>query len=360
MPHDLLIPETPISEWPGWGLAIFWLWVFVLGAAVGSFLNVVIYRLPRGMSLVWPGSRCPDCEHAIRARDNLPIVGWLQLGGRCRDCGASISARYPLIEALAAGLFLGLGLLYLQTGGATLPGVEQAGLPLEWTERRLAALWAYHLALLLILLIAAGIRYDRLSVPRMPLAMATAIAFVLPCVWPWLRPLASGLVDPRFASQEAVVGGLAGALVGWTAGRLRSKVLARSTTSADSPACEPRLTVLVGVVLGWQGVLAIVVLSSLLGAIGALLASWRPAAASIPDEAGVLLAVLIGLAGWGRLPPLLDPDQTYLWVLAGASLAAIALLAAMQRRLLELLPADGGRGALKRSRRRRRRARREG
>ncbi|MEB2345622.1 MAG: prepilin peptidase [Deltaproteobacteria bacterium] len=76
-----------------------------LGAVVGSFLNVVIHRLPRGESVVRPGSRCPACGRAIRPWHNVPVLGWLALGGRCRDCGVRIPARYPLVEAGTAALF---------------------------------------------------------------------------------------------------------------------------------------------------------------------------------------------------------------------------------------------------------------
>lgn len=82
------------------------LWVAIYGAAVGSFLNVVAWRLPRGISMVAPRSRCPRCASPIRPWHNLPILGWLLLGGRCRDCRLPISLRYPAIEALTAVLFL--------------------------------------------------------------------------------------------------------------------------------------------------------------------------------------------------------------------------------------------------------------
>ena len=71
-----------------------------LGAIIGSFLNVVAYRLPRGESLLHPRSRCPQCETPIKPYDNVPVLGWLWLRGRCRACGAPISARYPLVEAV--------------------------------------------------------------------------------------------------------------------------------------------------------------------------------------------------------------------------------------------------------------------
>lgn len=79
-----------------------WIWLAILGLCLGSFLNVVVHRLPRGLSLLRPGSRCPRCQHPIRPWDNLPVVGYLILGGRCRDCRETISIRYPLVELLGA------------------------------------------------------------------------------------------------------------------------------------------------------------------------------------------------------------------------------------------------------------------
>src|SRR3954467_2863927 len=78
----------------------------LLGLAVGSFLNVVIYRLPRDESLVRPRSHCPLCGHEVRNRHNIPVLGWLLLRGRCADCAAPISVRYPLVEAGTALLFV--------------------------------------------------------------------------------------------------------------------------------------------------------------------------------------------------------------------------------------------------------------
>ena len=80
--------------------------VGLLGLAVGSFLNVVIYRVPRDESLVRPGSHCTHCGSAVRGRHNIPVLSWLLLGGRCADCKAAISVRYPLIEAGTAALFV--------------------------------------------------------------------------------------------------------------------------------------------------------------------------------------------------------------------------------------------------------------
>lgn len=81
----------------------------LLGLAVGSFLNVVIYRVPRGESLIRPGSHCPRCGAEVRKRHNVPVLGWLLLRGRCADCAAPISGRYPLVEAGTAALFVAVG-----------------------------------------------------------------------------------------------------------------------------------------------------------------------------------------------------------------------------------------------------------
>lgn len=87
--------------------------VFVVGAAIGSFLNVVIYRLPRGESIVTPRSRCPHCGTPIAARDNIPVLSYLLLRGRCRNCRGPISPRYPAVELLTAVL---LSALWLREG----------------------------------------------------------------------------------------------------------------------------------------------------------------------------------------------------------------------------------------------------
>src|SRR5437588_10843892 len=86
----------------------------LFGLVVGSFLNVVIYRVPRKESVVRPRSRCPGCGTQLAERDNIPVVSWVLLRGHCRTCGEPISARYPLVEVTTAALFvaaaLGFGL----------------------------------------------------------------------------------------------------------------------------------------------------------------------------------------------------------------------------------------------------------
>lgn len=92
-----------------------------LGLAIGSFLNVVVYRVPAGKSIVRPPSACPHCGAAIRRRDNIPVLSWLILRGRCRDCGGPIAVRYPLVEAGTAVLF---ALVAVRFGGAIVDATD--------------------------------------------------------------------------------------------------------------------------------------------------------------------------------------------------------------------------------------------
>lgn len=118
-------------------------WVVVVGAAVGSFLNVVIARVPEGESVVRPRSRCPACRAPIAWYDNLPVLSWLVLRGRCRACGARISLRYPAVELLGAGAAW-----------------------LAWRRHGLSAAAAVELAFVAILLALAAIDLDRWELPH--------------------------------------------------------------------------------------------------------------------------------------------------------------------------------------------------
>ncbi|MEH2063049.1 MAG: prepilin peptidase [Nostoc sp.] len=86
--------------------------VFALGASIGSFLNVIVYRLPAGLSILWPPSRCPKCLNQLKAYDNVPVFGWISLRGRCRYCKSKISVRYPVVEGLTGIIFLLIFLVF--------------------------------------------------------------------------------------------------------------------------------------------------------------------------------------------------------------------------------------------------------
>jgi leader peptidase (prepilin peptidase)/N-methyltransferase len=108
-----------------------WIWfvfIFAFGCCIGSFLNVVVYRLPRDKSIVSPPSACPSCGRHIRFYDNIPLISWLVLGRKCRYCKTPISARYFVIELLTGVVFLGLFILYFRTDlRATIPLFSRGG-----------------------------------------------------------------------------------------------------------------------------------------------------------------------------------------------------------------------------------------
>ncbi len=164
-------------------------WLFFVGGCVGSFLNVVVHRMPAGISISRTGSRCPICFHGIRWFDNVPIVSWLVLRGRCRDCGSPISIRYPLVELTVAAIFLGLVLAARFARGANLPAsVDVAGdlwlVPYEaWSA------YAYHLVLIVTLLAAALIHWDRCDVPLRLFVPAAVIGCTAPLIFHHLHPV---------------------------------------------------------------------------------------------------------------------------------------------------------------------------
>src|SRR5437764_7089088 len=106
---------APIFDSHNWAAVPFHFWsavFFIFGSMVGSFLNVCIYRMPLGQSIVSPGSHCPHCQYAIPWYLNVPLLTWLYLRGKCANCKARISIRYFLVELLTGLLFLGLWLVY--------------------------------------------------------------------------------------------------------------------------------------------------------------------------------------------------------------------------------------------------------
>ena len=184
----------------------------LLGLIVGSFLNVVVWRLPRGESIVRPGSRCPSCHAPVRPRDNVPVVSWLLLGGRCRDCRAPISRRYPAVELVTAAIFGLLGwrlgatpelaaFLYLGAVGVALALIDLA-------ERRLpdALVLPSYAVGIALLGVAAALGEDAASFLRALAGMVLLFAayFALAVAY----PAGMGFGDVKLA-------GVLGLYLGW-------------------------------------------------------------------------------------------------------------------------------------------------
>ncbi len=204
-------------------------WVVgIVGAIIGSFLNVCIWRIPREESIVFPSSHCPGCSHPIRFGDNVPVISWLILKGRCRDCGASISLRYPLVEALTAALAI---LLYWKYGFS------------------LQLLCAFFFTAALIVITFIDIDYqiipDVISLPGIPLCFLAAV-FVMGV--PFLESLIGILVGGGILYVIAVG-------YEWIAKR------------EGMGGGDIKLLAMLGAFFGWKSLLFIVLCSSLTGAI---------------------------------------------------------------------------------------------
>ncbi|MES1213355.1 MAG: prepilin peptidase [Singulisphaera sp.] len=183
------------------------LWCFAVGACVGSFLNVVAWRLPLSMSLLWPGSHCPKCQTPIRLRDNVPIFGWLMLRGRCRACREKISPRYPLVELICAAAFTALGYVELVRAGANLPG-EVPELP-----QALLGIWLYHALLVALLIVCALFEIDLAPVPPRFVVLGLAAGLFLPQFWPALYP--SDELGHMARPEYGIIGLLMSLPLGW-------------------------------------------------------------------------------------------------------------------------------------------------
>jgi prepilin signal peptidase PulO-like enzyme (type II secretory pathway) len=198
------------------------LWLGFTGACVGSFLNVVAYRMPLGMSVVWKPSHCPKCGHPIRARDNVPVLGWLMLRGICRDCGAPISPRYAIVEAILGGVFFVLAYVELFSGGANLPGgpfTEFTGaVDIVWYPHwPVIGVYLYHCLLMSLLTALVLFDLDKKQIPRGFVWFTIAVMAACAAFFPFLSPDRSWWQgDPRFASMiDAATGAAFLSLIGF-------------------------------------------------------------------------------------------------------------------------------------------------
>ncbi len=186
---------------------LFWfILVTVYGACVGSFLNVVIVRLPQGVSVVTPRSSCPKCGHGLAWYDNVPILGWLWLRGRCRYCKAPISAQYPLVEAACAALFVGV--FWLDYHSGLRPGLLEAGFGATWP------VLVVQLVLVAGLLVSTVIDARLYIIPVRITHVVTAVAaVVLPVAAAWMPAVGHNAPMVETQGLGAAIGGATGLAV---------------------------------------------------------------------------------------------------------------------------------------------------
>lgn len=202
--------------------------VLGFGAIIGSFLNVCIYRIPAGLSIVSPASRCPQCLSAIRWYQNIPIVSWVVLRGRCASCRTPISVRYPLIEGANGLIFL---LIFFRFGW-------QVATPLYW-------IFASALVVVTFIDLDHQIIPDSISLPGIP------IGFLCSFLIPWV-----GWFDS-----------LLGILAGGGSLYLVATVYEALTKKEGMGGGDIKLLAMIGAFMGWKAILPVIFLSSLLGSL---------------------------------------------------------------------------------------------
>jgi leader peptidase (prepilin peptidase)/N-methyltransferase len=238
------------------------------GACVGSFLNVVAISVPRGESIWFRSSACPKCGTSIRRLDNLPIVGYLRLGGRCRACESKIPVRYLAVELVGLAIFSLLFVCELVTGAANVPGFRHyyyAGILwiILYTKWPVVGIYFFHCILFSCLLMLALMEQDRLRPPRwMAITLLASFAIAVIAIPTLLTvsladPVATRLPEllPAWIDRvaTAVAGGVAGGVIGRVASPLR---LRRGQVSSSFFLSF----VLLGIALGWQAVFTIAAL----------------------------------------------------------------------------------------------------
>jgi leader peptidase (prepilin peptidase) / N-methyltransferase len=224
--------------------------IFFLGASIGSFLNVVIYRLPAGLSLLWPPSRCPKCGHQLGITENVPILGWLMLRGRCRHCHTKISARYPLVETLTAIAFV---FTY-----------SQFGLTTQTLGYCLLLAWLIALSL---------IDLDTMTLPNSLTSSGLVLGLIFQTYWGYQ------VTQSQVGAVHYLVGSISGMVLGiWLYDIIQvlgSLLLGQSAQGGG----DAKLMGLLGAWLGWQNVLLTGAIASGTGSLiigGAMvLGFWR-------------------------------------------------------------------------------------
>ena len=207
-----------------------------VGAVVGSFLNVCIFRMPEGESVVFPASHCRYCKTAIAWHDNIPLVSFIVLKGRCRNCGAGISWQYIFVESLTIFLFI----LFYEVFGLSVKG-------------------GVYLVLSLALLVESAIDYRHKIIPDSITLPGIALGVVLSGFFPGLHEQDSWL----YGILYSVLGVLLGGGILYLTGSVGEWILKKEAMGGG----DVKLLAMIGAVLGWRGALWTIFVSSLIGSV---------------------------------------------------------------------------------------------
>ncbi len=330
---------------------VFWLvFAFVLGTGVGSFLNVLVARLPLEKSIIWPSSRCFVCFNPIGLGDNLPIIGYLRLRGKCRKCGAGFSSRYLWVEVFTGLAFVGLFVLEILMNWHNIPafvGVREQmlhGIP----SPAAIGFWAVHAMLLSALVASALIDAKYRIIPAQITYPMTLVGILcstlLPWPWPaidpaqlpnlptdrswilpevWLR-IPTGLTlwpfwgplpewAPMGSWKLGLMNGLVGAAAGMAIGRGIKNLFELGFGKEALGLGDADLLMMSGAFLGWQPIALALFVGALLSIVIVVpqriweLIRGRPAGEPLPFGPGLAAGVVVCWLGWPWLSQLVQP-----------------------------------------------------
>lgn len=319
-------------------------WFLAVGCSIGSFLNVVAYRMPLGMRLSSPKSHCPRCKTPLAMRDNIPVFGWLLLRGRCRYCQSWISRRYPIVEAITGGLFVLLLFVEPLSGGANLPlrepnrlrGIVWVVWQMDW---ELLGLFAYHAYLVGVLVAIGLMAIDGRRVPWTLVAWAVGIGTVCVAIWPTLHPVPFAYPKPewwtvydwRWSGRTWSVGFSAGgamnavfgAILGFSVGRL----LAIGEATPDRRHDVACTLGIVGTFLGWHAAISVALAVAIVRLVGR---SIVPAFARFAPTPLLMGVVVLGQIALWRTLGTFDwwpSHRGWPWLGTNAALTLVAAIA---------------------------------
>jgi leader peptidase (prepilin peptidase) / N-methyltransferase len=339
------------------------LWVFVFGLCIGSFLNVFIARLPFEKSVVWPGSRCFTCLNPLRLSDNLPIIGYLRLGGRCRFCNTPYSARYLWVELVTGFAFVVIFAILALTTWLKYPAIAPPPGPIPpWylPPLNVFLVAGAHACLMSLLIASAVIDYTYRIIPGHITYLGTllgiTLATLMPWPWPNVHPMLLQLLPaaddwakpgkgiilnsvtmlpvwgplpswlPPGSWQLGLVNGVVGAIVGQAVGRAFKFLFETGFKQEALGLGDADLLMMIGAFLGWQialmsmplGALVLLPVVVLVGIVNvvrswfwkrAAVAEVDPGDGGMPFGPGIVAGTLLCWLGW----PIFDNFRIYLF-----------------------------------------------
>jgi leader peptidase (prepilin peptidase)/N-methyltransferase len=351
--------------------------VFVFGTAIGSFLNVCVARLPYERSILWPGSHCFSCFQPVRWYDNIPLLSYLLLRGRCRTCGARFSVRYFLVELFTGLAFVGLFYLDVVLNVIDIPFLSRrqvradiAGGAIPWQAW---VVFGHHAILLSFLIVTSLCDFADMEIPLSVTLTGTVVGLTLATLFAWpfpdekaavrpslpffplnLPPLQAGLYPwpvwdplppwlPEGSWQLGLVTGLAGALAGMVVLRAVRFLFGLGRGIEGLGVGDADLMMMAGAFVGWQPVVMSFFIATFPALFLGVLQLLRKGDQALPFGPPLALGVLLTLFLWPPIGRYIQPlvfSPLYLGILSGMG-AVCLLFMAFVLRLLRGRPAKG-------------------